>query len=44
MTTAAQYPTKEDQIKEKYKDWMKVLNMSSPEKTIKYIKMYETNK
>lgn len=44
MTTGAQYSDKEDQMIEKYKDWMKILNMSSPEKTIKYIKNYEMNK
>ncbi len=44
MTSAAQDPNKQVQMKEKYKDWMKVLNMSSPKKTIEYIKMSEMNK
>ena len=43
MTTAVQDSKREDQMKEKYADWMKILNMSSPEKTIEYIKMSEVN-
>lgn len=41
MTTAATDPNKESKLKEAYKDWLKLPNMSSPEKTIEYIKMNE---
>ena len=44
MTAAAIDPSKEDQLKSTYKDWMKLPNMSSPGKTIEYIKMHEINK
>jgi glyoxylase-like metal-dependent hydrolase (beta-lactamase superfamily II) len=44
MTTAAIDPAKEYQVKEKYKDWMKILGMTSPEKTIEHIRMSERNK
>jgi len=44
MTTAAMDPGKENQLTEKYKDWTKFPGMSSPEKTIEYIKMYDVKK
>jgi glyoxylase-like metal-dependent hydrolase (beta-lactamase superfamily II) len=44
MTTAAVDPSQENQLKAQYKDWMKLLNMSSPGKTIEYIKMHEVKK
>ena len=44
MTTAAMDPGKENQLKNAYKDWMKLPTMSSPEKTIEYIKMYDLKK
>ena len=44
LTSAAMDPTKENQFGEKYKDWMKLPSMSSPEKTIEYIKMYDVKK
>jgi len=44
MTTAAMDPSKENQLKDAYKDWMKLPGMSSPEKTIEYIKMYDVKK
>jgi len=44
MTTAARDPDKENMMKAVYKDWMKLPNMSSPGKTIEYIKMHEINK
>ncbi len=44
MTTAAIDPSKENQLKATYKDWMKLPNMSSPGKTIEYIKMHEMKK
>jgi glyoxylase-like metal-dependent hydrolase (beta-lactamase superfamily II) len=44
MTSAATDPSKENQLKDAYKDWMKLPNMSSPEKTIEYIKMYDVKK
>jgi glyoxylase-like metal-dependent hydrolase (beta-lactamase superfamily II) len=44
MTSAAMDPSKENQLAEKYKDWMKLPGMSSPEKTIEYIKMYDVKK
>jgi len=44
MTAAATDPSKENQLKDKYKDWMKLPNMASPEKTIEYIKMYDVKK
>ena len=44
MTTAAIDPGKESQMKAMYKDWMKLPNMSSPGKTIEYIKMHEMKK
>jgi glyoxylase-like metal-dependent hydrolase (beta-lactamase superfamily II) len=44
MTVAALDPGKENQLKENYKEWMKLPNMSSPELTIEYIKMSELKK
>ena len=44
MTTAAIDPGKESQMKAMYKDWMKLPNMSSPGKTIEYIRMHEMKK
>ncbi len=44
MTAAATDPSKENQLKDAYKDWMKSPNWSSPEKTIEYIKMHELKK
>jgi glyoxylase-like metal-dependent hydrolase (beta-lactamase superfamily II) len=44
MTAAAMNPSRENQLKDAYKDWMKLPNMSSPEKTIEYIKMYDVKK
>jgi glyoxylase-like metal-dependent hydrolase (beta-lactamase superfamily II) len=44
MTAAAMNPSRENQLKDAYKDWMKLPNMSSPEKTIEYIKMYDMKK
>jgi hypothetical protein len=44
MTTAATDPSKENQMKAMYKDWMKLPNMSSPGKTIEYIKINEMKK
>jgi glyoxylase-like metal-dependent hydrolase (beta-lactamase superfamily II) len=36
ILAAAADPSKEEKVKEKYKDWMGILNMSSPEKSIEY--------
>jgi cyclase len=44
MTASAEDPSKENQLKDKYKDWMKLPGMSSPEKTIEYIKMNDMKK
>jgi Zn-dependent hydrolases, including glyoxylases len=44
MTVSAMEPSIENQLKDKYKDWMKFPGMSSPEKTIEYIKMYDVKK
>ncbi|MGD0589951.1 MAG: MBL fold metallo-hydrolase [Bacteroidota bacterium] len=44
MTAAASDPSKENQLKDKYKDWMKLPGMSSPEKTIEYIRMHDMKK
>jgi glyoxylase-like metal-dependent hydrolase (beta-lactamase superfamily II) len=44
MTAAATDPSKENQLKHEYKDWMKLPGMSSPEKTIEYIKMHDVKK
>jgi cyclase len=44
MTTAAMDPSKEKKLIEPYKDWMTLPNMSSPEKSIEYIKMSEMKK
>ena len=44
MTAAATDPSKENQLKDKYKDWMKLPGMSSPKKTIEYIKMHDVKK
>jgi glyoxylase-like metal-dependent hydrolase (beta-lactamase superfamily II) len=41
MTAAANDPAKEDQLKARYKDWMSLPMMSSPGKTIEYIKTTE---
>jgi cyclase len=38
MKTAASDPAKEAEIKAKYSDWLKILSLSSPDKTIKYLK------
>ena len=44
MTTAAMDPSKENKITDAYKDWMQLPGMSSPEKTIEYIKKYDVRK
>jgi len=44
MTTAAMDPSKENKITDTYKDWMQLPGMSSPEKTIEYIKKYDVRK
>jgi glyoxylase-like metal-dependent hydrolase (beta-lactamase superfamily II) len=44
MTSAAIDPGKENQLAEKYKEWMKLPGMSSPEKTIEYIKLHDVKK
>jgi glyoxylase-like metal-dependent hydrolase (beta-lactamase superfamily II) len=44
MTTAAMDSVKAPALIEKYKDWMKLPNMTSPEKTIEYIRMSEGKK
>ena len=44
MTSAAIDPSKGSEMKDVYKDWMKLPNMSSPGKTIEYIKTYEVKK
>jgi glyoxylase-like metal-dependent hydrolase (beta-lactamase superfamily II) len=44
MTAAASDQSKENQLKDAYKDWMKLPGMSSPEKTIEYIKMNDMKK
>jgi len=44
MTTAAMDPSKENKITDAYKDWMQLPGMSSPEKTIEYIKKYDVKK
>jgi len=44
MTASITDPSKENQLKDKYKDWMKLPGMSSPEKTIEYIKLYDVKK
>jgi hypothetical protein len=44
MTTAAMDPGKENKITDAYKDWMQLPGMSSPEKTIEYIKKYDIKK
>jgi glyoxylase-like metal-dependent hydrolase (beta-lactamase superfamily II) len=44
MTAAAEDPRKENQLKNKYSDWMKLPGMSSPGKTIEYIKLTEMKK
>jgi glyoxylase-like metal-dependent hydrolase (beta-lactamase superfamily II) len=44
MTTAAADPSKENQLMDTYKEWMRIPNMSSPEATIEYIRMYERKK
>jgi len=44
MTTAATDPSKENKIMDAYKDWMQLPGMSSPEKTIEYIKKYDVKK
>jgi hypothetical protein len=44
MTTAANDPSKESQLKDVYKDWMSLPFMSSPGKTIEYIKTSEMKK
>jgi cyclase len=41
MTAAAEDPHKNNQLENKYSDWMKLPGMSSPGKTIEYIKMTE---
>jgi glyoxylase-like metal-dependent hydrolase (beta-lactamase superfamily II) len=44
MTSAAADSSRENQLKEKYADWMKLPSMSSPEKTIEYVKKYDVKK
>ena len=44
MTDAVRDSSKENQLKEKYKDWMTHPGMASPEKTIEYIKRHEVKK
>ena len=44
MTAAAEDPRKENQLENKYSDWMKLPGMSSPEKTIEYIKLHDVKK
>jgi glyoxylase-like metal-dependent hydrolase (beta-lactamase superfamily II) len=44
MTAAAMDTSKQNSVVEKYQDWMKLPNMSSPEKTIEYIRMSEGKK
>jgi hypothetical protein len=39
IMAAASDPAKEAQVKEKYKDWMKILNMSSPENSIEFVRI-----
>lgn len=38
MQDAAEYPGKADKLKSKYKNWVEIPDMTSPEKTIEYIK------
>jgi hypothetical protein len=44
MTTAALDPSKESQLEDAYKDWMKLPTMSSPAKTIAFIRKVEIKK
>jgi glyoxylase-like metal-dependent hydrolase (beta-lactamase superfamily II) len=44
MTAAATDPSKANQIKDAYSDWMILPGMSSPDKTIEYIKMHDVKK
>jgi glyoxylase-like metal-dependent hydrolase (beta-lactamase superfamily II) len=44
MTDAGIDSSKENQLKEKYKDWMTYTGMVSPEKTIEYIKRHNAKK
>ena len=44
MTDAGIDSSKENQLKEKYKDWMTYTGMASPEKTIEYIKRHNAKK
>jgi cyclase len=44
MTTAAEDSTKEYQLRNTYTEWMKLPGISSPEKTIEYIKQTEIKK
>jgi glyoxylase-like metal-dependent hydrolase (beta-lactamase superfamily II) len=44
MTTAANDPSKESQLKETYKDWMSIPFATSPGRTIEYIKLSEMKK
>ncbi len=44
MTTAAADPGQENQLTDKYKEWMNLPSMASPEKTIEYIRTSEAKK
>ncbi len=44
MTTAAKDPARESEMKAKYTNWMKLPNMSSPGKTIEFIRTNELTK
>jgi hypothetical protein len=44
MTAAAVDPGKENQLVNKYKGWLNLPSMASPEKTIEYIKSSEIKK
>jgi cyclase len=44
MTTAAADSSKENQFKDKYKGWMNLPSMASPEKTIEYIRTFDAKK
>ena len=44
MTEAATDSNKENQLKDKYKDWTTFPGMTSPDKTIEYIKLHDARK